>query len=278
MIIEDAIKLGKDTLQALPSPQFEAELLLSYLLKVNRSYLIAFPEKTLDTTTHSQYLALLERRKKGEPFAYIAGEQEFYGLSFIVNEETLIPRDDTEVIVDQALALIPSPLMDSFSILDLGTGTGAIALAIKSIRPDTTVTALDYYKETLKIAQKNADRNNLDVNFIESNWFSNAPNHSFNLIVSNPPYIDPIDTHLEGDGIKFEPKRALTADNRGLADLFHIIENAPNYFKDAGWLLLEHGYDQKEALQSKMIECCYNKVTTIQDFGGNDRVTMGFYQ
>lgn len=277
MTIEEALNLGKEALHMLPSPQFEASLLLSHAMNVNRSTLIAFPERVLSEDQALRFHSFIERRKKGEPFAYITGECEFYGLSLIVNTETLIPRDDTEVIVDQTLLRIPEVLDAPFSILDLGTGTGAIALALKSIRPDVTVTAIDYYKETLKIAQQNAERNKLDVTFIQSNWFSNAPKKSFNIIVSNPPYIDPIDTHLSGDGVKFEPKRALTADNRGLADLFHLIENAPSYFKNTGWLLLEHGYDQKEALQSKMIECGYSKITTVQDFGGNDRVTMGFY-
>lgn len=278
MTIADTIEIGKKTLSKLPSPQFEAELLLSYVLKVNRSYLIAFPEKELEASTKVLYLSLLDRRKNGEPFAYITGEKEFYGLSFMVNEETLIPRDDTEVIVDAALSRIPTILDSPFSLVDLGTGSGTIALAVKSIRQDIEVTAVDYYETTLKIAEKNAKNNQLEVQFIQSNWFQNLPLASFNMIVSNPPYIDPIDHHLEGDGVKFEPKRALIADNKGLSDLFHLIETAPHYFKNAGWLLLEHGYDQRDTLQAKMNECGYQKITTLKDYGNNDRVTLGYFE
>lgn len=278
MIIEEALKFGKEALGSLPSPQFEAELLLSYLLKVNRSYLIAFPEKNLDETTITHYKSLLERRENGEPFAYITGEREFYGLSLKVNQETLIPRDDTEVIVDAALSLIPMKLDTPFSLIDLGTGSGTIALAIKSMRQDISVTAVDYYQETLEIAKQNAQNNQLEVHFTQSNWFENLPLASFDMIVSNPPYIDPIDHHLEGDGVKFEPKRALIADNRGLSDLFHLIETAPRYFKKSGWLLLEHGYDQRDSLQDKMTECGYTQIQTLKDYGDNDRVTLGFFE
>lgn len=278
MTIADTIEIGKKTLSKLPSPQFEAELLLSYVLKVNRSYLIAFPEKKLEASTKALYLSLLNRRKNGEPFAYITGEKEFYGLSFMVNEETLIPRDDTEVIVDVALSRIPTILDSPFSLADLGTGSGTIALAIKSIRQDIEVTAVDYYETTLKIAEQNAKNNQLEVQFIQSNWFQNLPLASFDMIVSNPPYINPIDHHLEGDGVKFEPKRALIADNKGLSDLFHLIETAPQYFKNAGWLLLEHGYDQRDTLQAKMDECGYQKIATLKDYGNNDRVTLGYFE
>lgn len=277
MTIIDAILEGRAQLTHLPSPQFEAELLLSYLLKRNRSYLIAFPEKVLSPTLIEQYRQLLIRRAAGEPFAYISGEKEFYGLQLTVNEETLIPRDDTEVIVEAALERIPITVENAFSLLDLGTGSGAIALAIKKYRPDIEVTAVDYYPQTLKVAAQNAQRNNLDIEFIESNWFSALPKASYHLILSNPPYIDPIDPHLDGDGVKYEPKRALIAEDSGLGDLFHLIENAPYYFKDSGWLLLEHGFDQGKVLQQKMAERGYQSIETRKDYGGNDRVTLGFY-
>ena len=277
MTIIDAILEGKRQLADLPSPQFEAELLLAYLLERNRSYLIAFPEKTLPPTVIEQYRQLLIRRAAGEPFAYISGEKEFYGLQFTVNQETLIPRDDTEIIVEAALELIPETIEQPYSLLDLGTGSGAIAMAIKKYRPDIKVTAVDYYPQTLKIAAQNAQRNNLDIELIESNWFSALPKASYHLILSNPPYIDPIDPHLNGDGVKYEPKRALIAEEKGLSDLFHLIENAPHYFKDAGWLLLEHGFDQSRILQQKMAQKGYQSIETRQDYGGNDRVTFGFY-
>ncbi|PWD81838.1 peptide chain release factor N(5)-glutamine methyltransferase [Ignatzschineria ureiclastica] len=275
--IAEALTLGAEKLQHLPNPPFETTLLLAFSLKVNRSYLIAFPEKEITQETYQQYLNRLERRANGEPFAYITGEREFYGLSFQVNQETLIPRDDTEIIVDQALSLMPQATQTDYRLLDLGTGSGAIALALKKCRPDITVTAVDYYETTLKIAIANGERNQLEINWRQSDWFSALPQHHFDMIVSNPPYIDPLDQHLEGDGVKFEPKRALIAHDNGLADLYHIIDTAPNYFRKEGYLLLEHGYDQREALQLRMQERGYREIRTVKDYGNQDRVTIGFF-
>ncbi len=278
MTIEDAIHQGKRLLEHLPSPQFEAELLLAYLLKRNRSYLVAFPEKELADDHIDQYLALLARRANGEPFAYITGEKEFFGLQFEVNQHTLIPRDDTEILIEEALKRIPITADNHFSIVDLGTGSGAIAMMIKHERPQISVTAVDYYPNTLEIAKKNARNNGLDIHFIESHWFQRIPQKSFDMIVSNPPYIDPNDEHLDGDGVRFEPKQALIADQKGLADLFHIIDTAPLFFKSTGgYLLLEHGYNQAEALQTKMKQSGFKDITTIKDLGKNDRVTLGFF-
>lgn len=275
--IAEALTQGAEKLQNLPNPPFETALLLAHTLKVNRSYLIAFPEKTLSTEAYQYYCVVLERRAQGEPFAYITGEREFYGLSFTVNQETLIPRDDTEIIVDQALTLIPQNISSDYHLLDLGTGSGAIALALKKCRPDITITAVDYYETTLKIAKANGERNQLEINYLQSNWFSNIPKQHFDMIVSNPPYIDPLDQHLEGDGVKFEPKRALIAPENGLADLYHLIDNAPEYFRQGGYLLLEHGYDQREALQLRMQARGYREIKTVKDYGGQDRVTIGFF-
>ncbi len=275
--IAEALTQGAEKLQNLPNPPFETALLLAHTLKVNRSYLIAFPEKTLSTEAYQYYCVVLERRAQGEPFAYITGEREFYGLSFTVNQETLIPRDDTEIIVDQALTLIPQNISSDYHLLDLGTGSGAIALALKKCRPDITITAVDYYETTLMIAKANGERNQLEINYLQSNWFSNIPKQHFDMIVSNPPYIDPLDQHLEGDGVKFEPKRALIAPENGLADLYHLIDNAPEYFRQGGYLLLEHGYDQREALQLRMQARGYREIKTVKDYGGQDRVTIGFF-
>lgn len=275
--IAEALTLGTEKLQHLPNPPFETALLLAFSLKVNRSYLIAFPEKEITLETYQQYLNMLERRANGEPFAYITGEREFYGLSFQVNQETLIPRDDTEIIVDQALSLMPQATQTDYRLLDLGTGSGAIALALKKCRPDIAVTAVDYYETTLKIAKINGERNQLEINWFQSDWFSALPQHHFDMIVSNPPYIDPLDQHLDGDGVKFEPKRALIAHERGLADLYHLIDTAPNYFRKGGYLLLEHGYDQRKALQLRMQERGYTEIRTVKDYGDQDRVTIGFF-
>lgn len=283
MQIKDLLPLAAAELAHLPNPRLEAELLLAYLLKVNRTRFIAFPEEELPPQEVARFKRVLARRKEGEPLAYITGFKEFYGVNFRVTKETLIPRDDTEIIVDAALERIPDKAVweskhsEPFKILDLGTGSGAIALAVKKYRPDIEMTAVDFHPKTLEIAQENAERNRLNIEFIKSDWFTALPERSFNMILSNPPYIDPIDTHLEGDGVKFEPKRALIAEKKGLADLYTIIEKAPRYFKTSGWLLLEHGYDQRVALQKKMAEIDYTEIKTLQDYSGNDRVTLSLF-
>ncbi len=282
MKIEDLLPRAAAQLSHLTHPRLEAELLLAHLLKVNRTRFIAFPEERITPEQLEAFKNIVERRKAGEPLAYITGIKEFYGLTLEVTPDTLIPRDDTEIIVEAAFAKIEqirekieasSPL----SLLDLGTGSGAIALAVKKHFPDITMTAVDLHPKTLAIAEKNAKNNNLQIEFIESDWFSALGERRFDIILSNPPYIDPIDPHLTGDGVKFEPTRALIADQKGLADLYHIIEIAPRYFKGGGWLLLEHGYDQKSALQEKMLNIGYRHIETLKDYGGNDRVTLGYY-
>ncbi|MDG9729795.1 peptide chain release factor N(5)-glutamine methyltransferase [Ignatzschineria sp. RMDPL8A] len=274
--IETLLKKGQIRLAHLPNPKFEAEVILAHLLKVNRAHFIAFPENKVAEETAIIYDDWLDKRASGLPFAYLTGEKEFYGLTLKVTKDTLVPRDDTEIIVDAALDLIPESdhLNSPWNILDLGTGTGAIALTLKKYRPHCPVTAVDYNPDTLLVAKHNAVQNHLDVTFIQSDWFSNVKGR-FELIVSNPPYIDPLDHHLQDDGVKHEPIRALAAEDRGLADLKTIIKTAPDFLTQNGWLLLEHGYDQGPFLREYMEVVGYQSVQTLKDYGDNNRVTLG---
>lgn len=276
--VETALNEGIKKLNHLPYPHLEAQLILSEILECNRTYLIAYPEKNLPPLLYQKYQRWIDARALGKPLAYLTGEKEFYGLLFEVNESTLIPRDDTEIIIDAALERIPSN--QSSNLLDLGTGSGAIAITLKKERPTLSVTAIDYQEETLAVAKRNAKRHQLSINFLKSDWFQSIPNSmKFDFILSNPPYIDPKDhLHLTGDGLKFEPLKALISDHSGYRDLFTIIESAPQYLAPSGgWLLLEHGYQQGETLRKKLALHHYQKIETIKDYGDNERVTLGFY-
>lgn len=252
------------------TPRLDLELLLAHSLQQSRVYLRTWPAFILSAEQEQQFLALLRRRETGEPIAYILGQQEFWSLPLQVNPSTLIPRPDTERLVELALQLLPD---QNPSILDLGTGTGAIALALASERPDAQVTAVDVSQAACELAQQNALQLGVsNLKIIESHWFE-AVTEQFSLIVSNPPYLDADDPHLPD--LRFEPTRALVADEAGLKDLRHIIQHAPSYLTAQGWLLLEHGWQQGLQVRTLMAECRYTQVKTYQDYGGNDRVTLG---
>ena len=232
--------------------------------------------------------ALLDRRLKGEPIAYILGEKEFWSLPLNVSEGTLIPRPDTEILVEKALQIALEKLEENpphFRILDLGTGTGAIALALaselfpicqkKAIQLD--VIGVDLMPEVVKLAQSNAEKNKLKVQFLQSRWFEHVEGQ-FDIIVSNPPYIDETDEHLSQGDVRFEPRSALVAGENGLADLRHLIECASVHLKDNGYLLLEHGWKQGEEVRSIFWQNHWQGVATIRDYGDNERVTLGYWK
>ena len=232
--------------------------------------------------------ALLDRRLKGEPIAYILGEKEFWSLPLNVSEGTLIPRPDTEILVEKALQIALEKLEENpphFRILDLGTGTGAIALALASeLSPicqkkhiQLDVIGVDLMPEVVKLAQSNAEKNQLKVQFLQSRWFENVEGQ-FDIIVSNPPYIDEADEHLFQGDVRFEPRSALVAGENGLADLRHLIEHAPGHLKDNGYLLLEHGWKQGEEVRSIFWQNHWQGVATIRDYGDNERVTLGYWK
>lgn len=254
------------------SPKRDAEILLSFVTGRARTYLLAFGETVLT----AEQLALLEslaaRREQGEPIAYLVGEREFWSLPLSVSSATLIPRPDTECLVEQALAHLPAT---PCRILDLGTGTGAIALAIASERPDCSVVGGDIKADAVALACHNAEKLAINnVHFLQSSWFESVSG-LFTLIVSNPPYIDANDPHLNQGDVRYEPHSALVAPAEGLADLAEIIRQSPAYLAAGGWLMLEHGWQQAEAVQKLLKNAGFSAVMTHKDYGNNDRVTLG---
>lgn len=252
--------------------KFEAQLLLQNALKVNRAWLLAHELDQL--ADNADFNALLARRLLGEPVAYILGCREFYGLNLSVTPDTLIPRPDTETLVEAALEKMPFDT--SCAILDLGTGTGAIALAIAKHRPHAEVTAVDSSAAALRIAEQNAKQLGLvHVRFSLSHWFSALEGERFNLIVSNPPYIEQDDSHLTQGDLRFEPISALASGKDGLDDIRQIIAHSLLHLLPQGWLMLEHGYNQASLVADLMAQSGLVDISTIKDLGGNDRVTIG---
>jgi len=255
------------------SPKRDAEILLGFVTGKTRSWLIAFDDTVLTAEQLTQLEALIARRATGEPIAHLTGEREFWSLPLRVSAATLIPRPDTEILVEQALARLPAV---PASLLDLGTGTGAVALALASERPDCRVVGVDRIDEAVALAQDNAERLQLtNSHFLRSDWFSALETQRFDMIVSNPPYIDAEDQHLLQGDVRFEPLSALVAEDSGLADIKQIAAEAQTYLQPGGWLLLEHGWQQATAVREILRHHQFLQVETCQDYGGNDRVTVG---
>lgn len=256
------------------SPRADADVLLCHLLDCRRSYLMTWPERELDAAQQATLQGWLERRLAGEPIAHLVGEREFWSLPLKVSPATLIPRPDTEVLVEQALTKIPQ---GSCAVLDLGTGTGAIALAIKSERPELEVWAVDRMADAATLARDNSAALALPIEVRHGSWFAPLAEQSprFAVIVSNPPYIDGADPYLDQGDVRFEPRSALVADEAGLADIRHIIAHAPAHLLPDGWLLLEHGWDQGGWVRQLLCDSGYREVTTVRDYGDNERVTLG---
>lgn len=254
------------------SARLDVEVLSAWVLNKDRAYLFTWPERLLSSEQETQLSDLLARRLNGEPIAYIVGEKEFWSLPFYTNASTLIPRPDTEVLVEHVLARLPEPPQN---ILDLGTGTGAIAIAIAHERPDCQVDAVDRVIEAVGLTKKNCLRNQVkNVSAFQSDWFSKIEKR-YDVIISNPPYIDASDEHLNQGDVAFEPRSALVADDEGLADIHHIVHGAKAHLSVGGVVVIEHGYQQKEGVQSIFRAAGYSNVVTEKDYGGNDRVTFG---
>ena len=255
------------------SAKRDAEILLGFVTGRARTYLLAFGETPLTAEQTEQLTVLLARRERGEPVAYLVGEREFWSLPLSVSPATLIPRPDTECLVELALERLPAA---PCAILDLGTGTGAIALALASERPDCQLTGIDLQPEAVALAQHNAQK--LAINnarFLQGSWFTPVAGQKFALIASNPPYIDQADPHLGQGDVRFEPGTALVAADQGLADLATIVQQAADYLEPQGWLLLEHGWQQGESVRTLLNTEGFIAVATHRDYGGNDRVTLG---
>jgi len=254
------------------TPTLDAELLLSHCLQKPRSFLHSHADTALSADTQQQFNALLQRRAAHEPIAYLLGEWGFWSLDLAVTTDTLIPRPETELLVEQALQRIPSN--EHTAVADLGTGSGAIALAIASERPQAQIIATDQSAAALHIAQQNAHKNAItNVTFIASDWFTALSGHRFAMLVSNPPYIATNDPHL--NQLTFEPHSALASGPDGLDDIRQITAQAPAYLTPGGWLLLEHGYDQAAAIQALFTQHGFQQISTVQDLEQRDRVTLG---
>ncbi|MCD5970058.1 peptide chain release factor N(5)-glutamine methyltransferase [Pseudomonas quasicaspiana] len=257
-----------------PTARLDAELLLAAALGKPRSFLHTWPERIVSSEAALTFASHLQRRRTGEPVAYILGQQGFWKLDLDVAPHTLIPRPETEMLVEAALELVPA--FAPTRVLDLGTGTGAIALALASERPVWQVTAVDRVLEAVALAERNRQRLHLDnARVLSSHWFSALEGQRFDLIISNPPYIAAEDPHLAAGDVRFEPSSALVAGSDGLDDLRMIIEQAPNYLNDDGWLLLEHGYDQGAAVRELLSLHGFEKIQTRRDLGDHERITFG---
>jgi len=262
-----------DVLQrATAHTRLDIEVLLAHVLKVSRAYLIAFSDRELTSDETSELEKILQRYEEGVPVAYLTGHREFWSLDFVVTPATLIPRPETELLVELALKEIHGK---NKLIADLGTGSGAIALAIAKERPTWKIHATDVSADALKVAELNAKRFNLkNVFFHDGKWCAALPAEKFDLIISNPPYIAKDDPHLQPNVLRFEPQSALIADENGLKDIREIIAEAKKYLAVGGYLMLEHGFQQGNAVRALFTAESYQSVMTFQDLAGLDRVTL----
>ncbi len=267
-LIEDATK----QLQTISdSSHLDAELLLCYVLKKDRSFLRAWPEHEVEQQQLNSFHQLLKQRIQGEPVAHILGERGFWSLNLNVTADTLIPRPDTERLVELALEFIPENAQ--WKILDLGTGTGAIALSLAKENPECHITATDQSVAALDVAKQNAKKNHIsNIEFIHSDWFNKTGDQKFNMIVSNPPYIKENDPHLKQGDVRFEPLSALTSGTDGLDDIRIIIKDSSKYLESNGVLLLEHGYDQADAVCDLLTAANFTQVRDFKDYNENPRV------
>ncbi|MBV1909091.1 MAG: peptide chain release factor N(5)-glutamine methyltransferase [Kangiellaceae bacterium] len=282
--VQQAIHYITETL-ASEEASDDARYLMSFIMKKNFTWLRTWPEQLLVEKQITLLYELTARRKKGEPVAYIIGEQDFWTLTLRTNASTLIPRAETELLVERALNCLVDISNDCAKkrILDLGTGTGAIALAIASERPKDQVIAVDFSPEAVELAQSNAVLNKIkNVDVFQSDWFNSerflsVQNKPFDLIVSNPPYIEENDPHLKQGDLVFEPSTALVAKDKGLADIKLIIGASKNYLKKSGQLMIEHGFQQADSVQAIFIHFGYSEVVTETDLAGHGRITRGTY-
>ncbi|WP_370388424.1 peptide chain release factor N(5)-glutamine methyltransferase [Snodgrassella alvi] len=255
-------------------PRLEARMLLQHVLTISHSHIIAHGTRLLSNSELASLNQLCQRRLAGEPLAYLLGWREFYGRRFQVSEAVLIPRPETEHLVDAVLAHLPA----QGTLWDLGTGSGAIAVTIACERPDAQIWAADISEEALAVAQANASALQAQVRFGQGSWYQAQPQpapHSVDVIVSNPPYIDAQDPHLQQGDLRFEPQQALTDNHNGLSAFETIIAGAKDFLRPDGWLLFEHGYDQGEAVRNILSQYKFRKIQTLADLAGLDRVTLG---
>ena len=276
--VSELLQLSAKLQPTSDSPQLDCELLLCHVLDVDRTWLRTWPEKQVSSAQKSLFISLLDQRFEGMPIAYLVGSRGFWSMDLKVSSDTLVPRPETELLIEIALNL---NLPRHSCGLDLGTGTGAIALALASERQDMQWIAVDSQSGAVELAQANCDHQQLaNVTIFQSSWFDalKATNNTFDLIVSNPPYIAANDPHLVVGDVRFEPSSALVSGADGLDDIKIIISQSSAYLNTNGWLVIEHGYNQGQAVRDLMCAAGFSKVATQQDYNHLDRVTLGQYK
>lgn len=268
--ISELLNWAKAYLEHSESPLLDAKMLISYVLKVDKTYLYTWPEKAVSAHQEKQISALVKERQSGKPIAYIIGYQEFWSMPFKVTEHTLIPRADTETLVSTLLATLDN---QSYQVLELGTGTGAIACALAKERNRWQITATDTSDKALEVANYNIQNLGLNhITLLQSDWFESIPLQRFDAIVSNPPYVEEMSPYLQGD-IKFEPRLALVSGKDGLNDIKIITQQSTQYLKNGGMLLLEHGSEQAEAIAKLLAASGYHDIQTHRDLAGHIRAS-----
>ncbi|MBL4711332.1 MAG: peptide chain release factor N(5)-glutamine methyltransferase [Gammaproteobacteria bacterium] len=275
MTIQQALQHANQVLlESSPSAMLDAQILLTHILKCNTAHLIAWPEKKLNEKQAIYFQQLIQQRFSGVPVAHLTGQREFWSLDFFVDNSTLIPRPETETLIEFILHKFSD--RQECKLLDMGTGTGAIAIAIATEKPQWEIIASDISADALALARKNSDYHKTNnISLIQSDWYSNIQDNDFDIIVSNPPYIASDDPHLKQGDVRFEPERALTAGENGMEYITHLCAHASVYLKRQGWLIVEHGYDQKQLVADCFAKYGFSDIIQKQDLSGHHRLTAG---
>lgn len=275
MNIQQALQhAGKQLADASPSAMLDAQVLLAHVLRCNTAHLAAWPEKTLREDQLADFQKLVNQRQQGAPVAHLTGSREFWSLDFSVDDSTLIPRPETETLVEYLLEHFDN--RQNLKLLDMGTGTGAIAISIAREKPGWEIVASDISEQALKLARKNcSDHDTGNVTLIHSDWFQGIDQINFDIIISNPPYIASDDPHLTQGDVRFEPESALSSGATGMDDIEHICSHAKEYLLENGWLIVEHGYNQKQLVADCFARNGFSEIEQRQDLSGHTRMTAG---
>jgi len=280
MNIQQAFEQAIQTLSQPNEPDIEAsaridsQILLCHVLKCNSAHLIAWPEKKLSEEQSALYFQLIQQRKKGLPVAHLTGKREFWSLNFSVDDSTLIPRPETETLIEFILEKFGN--IKKLKLLDMGTGTGAIAIAVAHEKSDWQIFASEISEQALALAKKNSTQHQTsNITFILSDWFNDINENVFDVIVSNPPYIAENDPHLSSGDVRFEPKRALTAGKTGMDDIEHLSAQAKHHLQKNGWLIIEHGYNQAQQVSDCFVKNGFEEIEQKKDLSGHIRMTAG---
>ena len=275
MNIQQALQQASQNLaESSPTARLDAQVLLTHVIQCNTAHLLAWPEKKLSEEQISAYQRLIQQRQQGLPVAHLTGSREFWSLNFSVNNSTLIPRPETETLIEFILDKFSD--REKIKLLDMGTGTGAIAITIATEKPGWKIFASELSADALKLAIDNSNTHQTDnISFVQSNWFNNIKHNDFDIIVSNPPYIANGDPHLLAGDVRFEPQSALSAGETGMDDIEHLCAHATNYLTKNGCLIVEHGYNQKQLVSACFAKNGYVEIEHKNDLSGHIRMTAG---